>query len=222
MSLELSGTTGVKGVAGSVAAPSIVGDDTNTGISFPAADTIKFSTGGVERMSITNSGVTGTGVGGKVLQIKHVNDTSSSTFGSNVSGSSGYTDMGSLSVNITPASTNSNILILSHVCAGQDRNDLFTAIFFRIMRDSTPIQGTITGTQFPAAFCITPQETYGQDGMFSGDFSYVDSPNTTSQVTYKVQGSNRSTIAWSYNRGYRTFGGEGKGVSNLTLVEYTP
>jgi len=59
MSLELSGTTGVKGVAGSVAAPSIVGDDTNTGISFPAADTIKFSTGGVERMSITNSGVSG-------------------------------------------------------------------------------------------------------------------------------------------------------------------
>ena len=62
MSLELSGTTGLKGVAGSVAAPSIVGDDTNTGISFPAADTIKFSTGGVERMSITNSGVTATGI----------------------------------------------------------------------------------------------------------------------------------------------------------------
>ena len=65
MSLELSGTTGVKGVAGSVSAPSIVGDDTNTGISFPSADTIKFSTGGVERMQISNSGVTGTGVGGK-------------------------------------------------------------------------------------------------------------------------------------------------------------
>ena len=59
MSLELSGTTGVKGVAGSVSAPSIVGDDTNTGISFPAADTIKFSTGGVERMAITNSGISG-------------------------------------------------------------------------------------------------------------------------------------------------------------------
>ena len=67
MSLELSGTTGVKGVAGSVSAPSIVGDDTNTGISFPAADTIKFSTGGVERMSITNSGVSGIDTGGMTL-----------------------------------------------------------------------------------------------------------------------------------------------------------
>ena len=63
MSLELSGTTGVKGVAGSVSAPSIVGDDTNTGISFPAADTIKFSTGGVERLSISNSGLSGDGSG---------------------------------------------------------------------------------------------------------------------------------------------------------------
>ena len=63
MSLELSGTTGVKGVAGSVSAPSIAGDDTNTGISFPSADTIKFSTGGVERLSITNSGLSGDGSG---------------------------------------------------------------------------------------------------------------------------------------------------------------
>ena len=60
MSLELSGTTpAVKGVAGSVSAPALTGDDVDTGISFPSANTIKFSTGGVERMSITNSGVTG-------------------------------------------------------------------------------------------------------------------------------------------------------------------
>ena len=69
MSLELSGTTGVKGVAGSVSAPSIVGDDTNTGISFPSADTIKFSTGGVERMSITNSGVSGITAG--ITEVGH-------------------------------------------------------------------------------------------------------------------------------------------------------
>tara|TARA_R100000773_G_scaffold2901_1_gene3613 strand:+ start:546 stop:1526 length:981 start_codon:yes stop_codon:yes gene_type:complete len=63
MSLELSGTTGVKGVAGSVSAPSITGDDANTGISFPAADTIKFSAGGVEKLAITPSGLSGDGSG---------------------------------------------------------------------------------------------------------------------------------------------------------------
>ena len=68
MSLELSGTTpAIKGVAGSVSAPAITGDDADTGISFPSANTIKFSTGGVERISITNSGISGTGIssGGK-------------------------------------------------------------------------------------------------------------------------------------------------------------
>jgi len=59
MALNINGTTGISGVDGSVSAPAVTGTDSNTGITFPAADTIKFSTGGVERMSITNSGVSG-------------------------------------------------------------------------------------------------------------------------------------------------------------------
>ena len=59
MPLNINGTTGISGVDGSVSAPAVTGTDSNTGITFPSADTIKFSTGGVERMSITNSGVSG-------------------------------------------------------------------------------------------------------------------------------------------------------------------
>ena len=59
MALNINGTTGISGVDGSVSAPALTGTDSNTGIIFPAADTIKFATGGVERMSITNSGITG-------------------------------------------------------------------------------------------------------------------------------------------------------------------
>ena len=59
MALNINGTTGISGVDGSVSAPAVTGTDSNTGITFPSADTIKFATGGVERMSITNSGVTG-------------------------------------------------------------------------------------------------------------------------------------------------------------------
>ena len=58
MALNINGTTGISGVDGSVSAPALTGTDSNSGITFPAADTIKFSTGGVERMSITNSGIT--------------------------------------------------------------------------------------------------------------------------------------------------------------------
>tara|TARA_R100001086_G_scaffold160504_1_gene86257 strand:+ start:532 stop:1191 length:660 start_codon:yes stop_codon:yes gene_type:complete len=59
MPLNINGTTGISGVDGSVSAPALTGTDSNTGITFPSADTIKFSTGGVERMSITNSGFGG-------------------------------------------------------------------------------------------------------------------------------------------------------------------
>jgi hypothetical protein len=48
MSLVLSGTNGLSDVDGSAATPAIRGTDTNTGIFFPAADTIAFAEGGVE------------------------------------------------------------------------------------------------------------------------------------------------------------------------------
>jgi len=67
MALNINGTTGISGVDGSVSAPALTGTDSNTGITFPAADTIKFSTGGVERMAITNSGVSGIDTGGMTL-----------------------------------------------------------------------------------------------------------------------------------------------------------
>ncbi len=59
MALNINGTTGISGVDGSVSAPALTGTDSNTGITFPSADTIKFATGGVERMAITNSGISG-------------------------------------------------------------------------------------------------------------------------------------------------------------------
>ena len=63
MALNIDGTTGISGVDGSVSAPALTGTDSNTGITFPSADTIKFSTGGVERLAISNSGLSGDGSG---------------------------------------------------------------------------------------------------------------------------------------------------------------
>ena len=56
MTLILSGTDGLSDVDGSAATPAIRGTDANTGIFFPAADTIAFSNGGVESMRINSSG----------------------------------------------------------------------------------------------------------------------------------------------------------------------
>jgi hypothetical protein len=59
MSLILDGTNGLSDVDGSAATPAIRGTDANTGIFFPAADTIAFSEGGAESMRIDSSGYVG-------------------------------------------------------------------------------------------------------------------------------------------------------------------
>jgi hypothetical protein len=67
-------TTGVLTVpAGTVSAPAITTTgDTNTGIFFPAADTIAFTEGGVESMRITSTGDVGIGTASPALKF-HVN-----------------------------------------------------------------------------------------------------------------------------------------------------
>jgi hypothetical protein len=61
MALILNGTDGLSDVDGSAATPAIRGTDANTGIFFPAADTIAFSEGGAEAMRIDSSGNVGIG-----------------------------------------------------------------------------------------------------------------------------------------------------------------
>jgi hypothetical protein len=61
MSLILSGTDGLSDVDGSASTPAIRGTDTNTGIFFPAADTIAFAEGGSEVARFDSSGNLGIG-----------------------------------------------------------------------------------------------------------------------------------------------------------------
>jgi hypothetical protein len=62
MTITINGTTGIAGVDGSASTPAVQGTDTNTGIFFPAADTIAFGEGGAEAMRINSSGYVGIGI----------------------------------------------------------------------------------------------------------------------------------------------------------------
>jgi hypothetical protein len=56
MTVTISGTTGIAGVDGSAGTPAVQGGDNNTGVFFPAADTVAIATGGTERARVDSSG----------------------------------------------------------------------------------------------------------------------------------------------------------------------
>jgi len=82
MAITINGTTGIAGVDGSAGTPAIQGADTNTGMFFPAADTIAFAEGGAEIARFDSSGNFGIGTTDATstrLRVKGVG-TSSSTY----------------------------------------------------------------------------------------------------------------------------------------------
>lgn len=84
MPITINGTTGLAGVDGSAGTPAVQGADTNTGIFFPAADTIAFSEGGAEAMRIDSSGNllvgTTTSNNAKIQLVQATTATESATF----------------------------------------------------------------------------------------------------------------------------------------------
>jgi len=183
MPLNINGTTGISGVDGSVSAPALTGTDSNTGITFPSADTIKLSTGGVERMSITNSGVSGTGLGkiGQVLQTVKTD-----TFSKN---QSSYADITGMNVDITPVATSSKVLVLVDLKIGSDHGDSDYNI--KIVRGSTDIYiGDSASSRRSSSFGVARFFGAGTDGgsaLQQVSLNFLDSPNTTSATTYKLQ-----------------------------------
>ena len=61
MPLILNGSTGISGIDGSAGTPSYQGTDSDTGLWYPAANTVALSTSGSERLRIDSSGNVGIG-----------------------------------------------------------------------------------------------------------------------------------------------------------------
>jgi len=118
---------------------------------------------------------------GAVVQVVSTNKTD--TFASS-SIANTFVDVTGLSVSITPSSTSNKILILATVNHGTDG---VRATALRLLRNSTSINiGTTSGNR-TAASTVAIGENYDTNRGEVSSINFLDSPATTSSVTYKIQ-----------------------------------
>lgn len=119
---------------------------------------------------------------GSVIQV--VNATYSTETSSS---SSTYADTG-LTASITPSSSSNKILVLvNQAGVGKNTGDISNSVNLKLLRNSTNIVffGGVVGYN----------QTNSYNLGFSATTSYLDSPSTTSSVTYKTQFANAVNAA---------------------------
>tara|TARA_R100000808_G_scaffold20195_1_gene43722 strand:+ start:22 stop:720 length:699 start_codon:yes stop_codon:yes gene_type:complete len=128
--------------------------------------------------TITNSG-TATGFGGgKVLQVLQAVKTD--TFST---AASSYTDLTGITLDITPSATSSKILVMTQLSMAATNGGQPT---LQLLRDSTPLNlGAAASSRTRATTTFFTEASWE---MTPVSIIYLDSPSSTSALTYKVQG----------------------------------
>ena len=147
--------------------------------------------------------------GGKILQVLQTE------VSNRQSGSGGWNDVTGLSVTITPSATSSKILVMGTLTAGATSQYTFG----RFMRNSTPIA---IGDSNSSNSRVTMGNYYNADESQFKTMSntFLDSPNTTSATTYKIQAfSSGNTYYINYGGSNDTTDSRANGTSTITVME---
>ena len=121
----------------------------------------------------------GTLSAGKILQVLQVvkKDTTSET-------SSTYADISGMTINITPSASSSKILFIADLSIGHTTGNHV----IRMIRDSTDIYSADAASSRPISSGGTNADfTNGGYTNTNIHKTYLDSPSSTSQLTYKIQ-----------------------------------
>ena len=169
-----AGPTGVTGVAGitGLTGPTGAGGTGPTGQGFTGPT-------GAGGTGPTGQGFTGPTGMASIVQV--ISTTKTDTF---TTTSSTPTDITGLSVTITPTSTSNKIFVIATVSGASEvgQNDAF----LRLARDSTALAvGDAAGSRQQATTTLNKFASSGS--LFNGPMFYLDTPSTTSAITYKVQ-----------------------------------
>ena len=156
------------------------------------------------------------GAGGKILQTIMVEKTDVT---SHSSGST-RTDISGITVNITPSATSNKILIHSTLNFCGRGGQYAFALY--LMRGSTDLaKGDTAGSRTSATIGGLTDNSNNYD-LRPWHYTYLDSPNTTSQITYKWQWEDTYHNQTLYlNRSYVDADGvyAVRGASNIIVQE---
>jgi hypothetical protein len=145
----------------------------------------------LNRIEVYNG--SGWGAVGTILQVVSVTKTDVFT-----TASSTLVDVTGLTASITPSSTASKVLVIVSLALGSTTSDAGGR--GAILRDSTIIgAGTAAGSRPAGSFFYRNTNSSAANGNGPQSHNVLDSPNTTSSVTYKVQVAGEATT--TVNRG---------------------
>jgi len=159
------------------------------------------------------------GVGGKVLQVQSVTwkDVFSSTTGGGT-----FVNITGATLTITPSATSSKIFFQAMISTGAETY----GVVLKIQRDGSDISdalGTVTGSRIASTSYSSGHSSDAAE-LQSTYMSYLDSPNSTSALTYTVQGNARyqpAALTWTVNYPYEDTDANytSHSVSTITLME---
>lgn len=198
--------------------------DQDSGLDLLVNDQVKIKTANTDRVTVTDTtttisndlDVTGslTAPGVFINAVSAVKTDSQSNASNN-----SFSDITGLSVTITPKSTSSKILLLCNISLSC--SDDATGRSFRCLRNGTHIGGGSEGSRKSVNFFASPMST---DQNMSGTTSwhYLDSPSSTSALTYKIQMTGYNSAVTTYINTNMSRGGQAYddiATSNFTAIE---
>ena len=162
----------------------------------------------VDNLNLKGSGsVTSVGT---ILQVVQTAKTDTFT-----SSSSSFTDITGLSVAITPSSTSNKVMVIVHTntSTASGNNALL-----RLLRGSTVIAAGDSAGSRPLAFAQT--RVNDTNASLGSSVNFLDSPNTTSATTYKVQMMSQSgTVGINRTNADSDSSVIGRTISSITVME---
>lgn len=151
--------------------------------------------------------------GAKVLQVVQGTTSTAVNVATNT-----YTDT-TLTATITPSKTSSKILVFieQQYLAYATGNTNFAAGGIRVLRASTVIHDSVTNATGPFEFGVYVSGATDLSINHVATFQILDSPNTTSAVTYKTQG--RPYNSTNINLEFQSGSTGANSTSRIVLME---